>query len=225
MLFLTQGRFFVIEDEILTIAEIAHYLRVSEHTVHDWAQKGEIPAEQSGSVWHFKRSEVEQWAHARPSVQTQVLESNGIALQTLIVADRIVFLNHKYKRDALVALATVIATAPQVKNRQELINEILRREELMSTAIGSGIAIPHVRLTSVTDLVVAIGISQVDIIDFQVLDNKPVRLLFMIAAAANQHSYYLQTLSLFNTRLKQSSLRQSLIKAQSPEEVYQALNQ
>lgn len=212
----------MIEDEILTIDEIAKYLRISERTLYDWAQKGEIPAGKIGTVWRFKRSEVEQWVNARLSAQDRL--SQTVSIETLLSLDRIVFLNHKYKRDALLELASVIATAPQVKNRQELINEILRRDELMSTAIGSGVAIPHVRLASVTDLVVAVGISNVDIVDFQALDEEPIRLLFMIAAAYNQHTYYLQTLSLFNTRLKQSSLRQSLINAQSPEEVYQVLN-
>lgn len=217
----------MIEDEILTISEIAQYLRVSERTVYDWAQKGEIPAGKIGTAWRFKRSEVEQWVNARLSASSRLSlsQSNAISIETLISLDRIVFLNHKYKHDALFALATVIATAPQIKNRQELIDEIFQREALMSTAIGSGIAIPHVRLRSITDLVMAIGISHVDIVDFQALDNEPVRLLFMIAAAYNQHAYYLQTLSMFNIRLKESSLRQFLINAQSPEEVYQVLNQ
>ena len=41
-------------DEILTIEEVAKYLRVSDRTVYDWAQKGEIPAGKIGTVWRFK---------------------------------------------------------------------------------------------------------------------------------------------------------------------------
>lgn len=116
-----------------------------------------------------------------------------------------------------------MSSAPQIKNKQELIAEILRREELMSTAIGRGIAIPHVRLSSVTDLVVSIGISSCDITDFQSLDDVPVRLLFMIAAAYNQHAYYLQTLSFFSARLKANELRDSLLNCKTPQEVYDLL--
>jgi PTS system nitrogen regulatory IIA component len=90
----------------------------------------------------------------------------------------------------------------------------------MSTAIGRGIAIPHIRLSSVTDLVVSIGISRTGIIDFQPLDNEPVRLVFMIAAAVNQHAYYLQTLSYFSARLKNQELRNSLLQAQTAKEVF-----
>ena len=47
-------------DEILTIEEVAKYLRVSDRTVYDWAQKGEIPAGKIGTVWRFKKSEIEK---------------------------------------------------------------------------------------------------------------------------------------------------------------------
>ena len=93
----------------------------------------------------------------------------------------------------------------------------------MSTAIGRGIAIPHVRLSSVTDLVMSVGISRTDIIDFQTIDDTPVRLLFMIAAAYNQHSYYLQTLSYFSAKLKNKALRDSLLAVKEPAEVYDLL--
>lgn len=43
------------EDDILTIEEVAKYLRVSERTVYDWAQKGEISSGKIGTVWRFKK--------------------------------------------------------------------------------------------------------------------------------------------------------------------------
>ena len=199
------------EDDILTIAEVAKYLRVSERTVYDWAQKGEIPSGKIGTVWRFKKSEIEKWVNDRLVVNSKPVQNfQTVQVQNILSPDRIVFLNHSTKHDALVALSDILSTAPQVKNSQELSVEILKREELMSTAIGRGIAIPHVRLSSVTDLVMAVGISQTDIIDFQTIDDVPVRLLFMIAAAYNQHSYYLQTLSYFSTKLKNKDLREQL---------------
>ena len=55
------------QDDILTIEEVASYLRVSDRTVYDWAQKGEIPAGKIGTVWRFKKSEVEKWVNERLS--------------------------------------------------------------------------------------------------------------------------------------------------------------
>ena len=211
------------DDDILTIEEVARYLRVSERTVYDWAQKGEIPSGKIGTVWRFKKSEIERWVNERLSSNRPASVFSVVQIQNILSPDRILFLNHAKKRDSLVALAENLASAPQIKSRQELVSEILRREELMSTAIGRGIAIPHVRLSSVTDLVVSVGLSQCDIIDFQSLDDVPVRLLFMIAAAYNQHAYYLQTLSFFSSKLKSSELRTSLLAAKTPDEVYELL--
>jgi PTS system nitrogen regulatory IIA component len=213
----------MIDDDILTIEEVARYLRVSERTVYDWAQKGEVPAGKIGTVWRFKKTEIENWVNDRLSANNLNPQFNTIHIATVISPDRIVFLNHSAKKDALLALTDNLAAAPQVKNRQELAQEILKREELMSTAMGRGIAIPHVRLSSVTDLVVSVGISQTDIIDFQTLDDEPVRLIFMIAAAYNQHAYYLQTLSFFSARLKNQELRNALLAAKNSEEVYALL--
>ena len=210
----------MIEDDILTIEEVAKYLRVSERTVYDWAQKGEVPAGKIGTVWRFKKTEIEQWVNDRLSAGRLGNRLSPIQIQSVLSPERIIFLDYPAKRDALLALATNLATAPQVKSTQELSLEILKREELMSTAIGRGIAIPHVRLQSVTDLVVSVGISHVDIVDFHPLDDEPVRLLFMIAAAYNQHANYLQTLSWFSSQLKNKELRDFLLNAQTAGEVY-----
>ena len=213
------------EDDILTIEEVAKYLRVSERTVYDWAQKGEIPAGKIGTVWRFKKDEIERWVNQRLSSNTRSVEPNQpVKIKNILSPERIVFINHSTKRDAIVQLAQNLATAPQIKNESELVTEILKREELMSTAIGRGIAIPHVRLSSVTDLVMSVGVCRNDIIDFQAIDDTPVRLLFMIAAAYNQHSYYLQTLSFFSLKLKDKALREKILSATTESEVYALLS-
>ncbi|MDR2111450.1 MAG: PTS sugar transporter subunit IIA [Spirochaetaceae bacterium] len=211
------------DDAILTIEEVAKYLRVSERTVYDWAQKGEIPSGKIGTVWRFKKAEIESWVNDRLSANKLTPQLDSIRVESVVSPDRIVFSRYSSKRDVLSALADNLAGAPQIKNRKELIAEILKREELMSTAIGRGIAIPHVRLSSVTDLVVSVGISQTGIIDFQPLDDEPVKLIFMIAAAYNQHAYYLQTLSFFSARLKNRDLRNALLAARTSQEAYELL--
>ncbi len=212
------------EDDILTIEEVAKYLRVSERTVYDWAQKGEIPAGKIGTVWRFKKTEIEKWVNERLSAPVKAVEvSAPVKVRNILSPDRIVFINHSTKQDALVALAQNLGTSPQVKNAKELEVEILKREELMSTAIGRGIAIPHVRLSSVTDLVMSVGICKNPIIDFQTIDDTPVRILIMIAAAYNQHSYYLQTLSFLSAKLKSPELREALLNTSDPMEAYNLL--
>ena len=211
------------EDDILTIEEVANYLRVSERTVYDWAQKGEIPSGKIGTVWRFKKSEIEKWVNERLSSSTKSSSDIVVQIKNILSPERIVFMNHQTKHDSRVQLAQNLATAPQVKDAKELEVEILKREELMSTSIGRGLAIPHVRLSSITDLVLSVGISKCDIIDFQPIDETPVRVMFMIGAAFNQHSYYLKTLSYLSTKLRDSALYKKLLDAQSPMEAYNLL--
>lgn len=210
------------EDDILTIEEVAKYLRVSERTVYDWAQKGDIPAGKIGTVWRFKKSEIEKWVNDRLSSSLRTENNQVIQIKNILSPERIVFLNHETKHDSLVELAEVLATAPQIKDAGELKQQILKREELMSTAIGRGMAIPHVRLSSVTDLVMAVGICKKPI-EFQAIDDKPVSLMFMIAAAYNQHSYYLKTISNFAAKFKQDDLIQKIIDSESETEVFELL--
>ncbi|MCR4952650.1 MAG: PTS sugar transporter subunit IIA [Treponema sp.] len=211
------------EDDILTIEEVAKYLRVSDRTVYDWAQKGEIPAGKIGTVWRFKKSEIEHWVNERLSSDKNKSGEDEIQIRNILSPDRVVFINQRTKHDALIQLSEVLASAPQIKNKTELTEQILKREELMSTAIGRGIAIPHVRLLSVTDLVMAIGVCKKPIEDFEPIDDQPVRLLFMIAAAYNQHTYYLKTISNFTALFKNEELIQSILEAKTEDEIYSIL--
>ncbi len=214
----------MMDEEILTIEEVAKYLRVSERTVYDWAQKGEIPAGKIGTAWRFKKTDIVGWVNDRLSSSSGQKDRNEAAhVKNILSPNRIVFIKADTKQAALTELAASLATAPEVKRADELLSEILKREELMSTAVGRGIALPHVRLSSVTDLVAAVGIARTPILDFETIDNEPVRLLLMIAAAYSQHSYYLRTISYFSAKLKDAALRSSLLQAASPLDVYELL--
>lgn len=211
-------------DDILTIEEVAKYLRVSERTIYEWSQKGEIPAGKIGTVWRFKKKEIENWVDEKLG-SSSVVKSSQIKInpENFLSPDRITTIEHSTKHDALLKLSHVLSTAPQIKNAAELEEGILKRENLMSTAIGRGIAIPHVRLSSVTDLVMAVGISKKGIKGFDAVDETPVHIMIMIAAALNQHEYYLQTISYFANLLKNKTLTEQIIKEENPEIVYSVL--
>ena len=80
-------------DDILTIEEVAKYLRVSDRTVYDWAQKGEIPAGKIGTVWRFKKSEVENWVNAKLSSSSFNQNDSEVQIKNILSPDRIVFIN------------------------------------------------------------------------------------------------------------------------------------
>ncbi|MDH3982267.1 MAG: helix-turn-helix domain-containing protein, partial [Kiritimatiellaceae bacterium] len=64
--------------EIMTIEEVAAYLRVSERTVYDWAQKGDLPGGKLGTTWRFKHADVENWVNSRISKPVVSSASGGM---------------------------------------------------------------------------------------------------------------------------------------------------
>jgi len=105
------------EDDILTIEEVAKYLRVSDRTVYDWAQKGEIPAGKIGTVWRFKKSELERWVNERLSSSSVKKSDSEVQIKNFLSPDRVIFVKNSSKRDAIIELADVLAVAPQVKKQ------------------------------------------------------------------------------------------------------------
>lgn len=207
--------------EIMTIEEVAEYLRVSERTVYDWAQKGQLPGGKLGTTWRFKRSEVEGWVNRQlGSPATTATSASSGTLSKILSPDRVVFLDTILKTEALQKLSQTLSTSPLVHNLHELETSIVRREELMSTGIGFGVGVPHVRIGSVDDLVMALGIARKPIGDYSSLDAVPVQIICMVAAGSSQHSHYIRALSAISSRLKDEAVRTALIEATDEQIAY-----
>jgi PTS system nitrogen regulatory IIA component len=202
--------------EIMTIEEVATYMRVSERTVYDWAQKGELPGGKLGTTWRFKREDVENWVNSRLSNKTAAATGKGATTSAVLTAERVIIVEEADKDTILRTLVDLLAESPFVKNRDELLKGIFAREELMSTGIGFGVGVPHVRIDSVTDLVMAVAISKRAIAGYASLDNKPVQIVCMLAARSDQHAKYIRTLSAVSNRLKDEEVRRSLIESDDP---------
>lgn len=213
------------EHDILTIEEVARYLRVSERTVYDWANKGSIPCGKLGTTWRFKREEVEKWVDEKLSGNVQSHTPQNVAISDVLVPDRIVQFDTNSKEEMLEELSRVLGESENVTDPEALQKEIFIREALMSTGIGFGIAVPHVRLDCVKDLVMAVGISQTDISDYMSLDERPVRIVCMVAARSDQHAQYLKTLGLVSSILKSKDVRDALMEAPDANSAYLILSQ
>ena len=210
--------------EIMTIEEVAAYLRVSERTVYDWAQKGDLPGGKLGTTWRFKREDVENWVNSRISTKTAPAIATAATGGTdLLTPDRIAVLEEADKKTVLTKLVDLLAASPLVKNRDELLNGIFAREELMSTGIGFGVGVPHVRIDSVSDLVMAVAVSKRPISGYSSLDNQPVQIVCMLAARSDQHAKYIRTLSAVSSRLKDADTRKKIIESDDPAFIYSQL--
>jgi PTS system nitrogen regulatory IIA component len=206
--------------EIMTIEEVATYLRVSERTVYDWAQKGQLPGGKLGTTWRFKRSDIESWVNRQLGAPTTPVSQGDGLLSKILLPERVVFLEGSEKENALKTLCASLATSPLVPNEEELSTAIFRREELMSTGIGFGVGVPHVRLEGVQDLVMALGIAREPLTDYASLDEVPVQIVCMVAAGSTQHPQYIRALSAISSRLKEESVRNALIAAKDAGSAY-----
>lgn len=203
--------------EIMTIDEVAEYLRVSERTVYDWAQKGELPGGKLGTTWRFKRDEIENWVNSRISQPSPAKKMTKTAAGLVLAPERVLLLDQVTKEGVLIKLVDVLAATPMVKNRDKLLKGILEREKLMSTGIGFGVGVPHVRIDSVTDLVMAVAVSKQPVADYTSLDEAPVQIVCMLAARSDQHTKYIRMLSAISSRLKDLSSREKIIASNDPE--------
>ena len=209
--------------ELMTIEEVSQLLRVSERTVYDWAQKGEIPCGKLGTAWRFRKTDILQWIDKRLESTKKPAMRLPIPMASILSKDRIAFIEASTKEEAFFQLADLMATSPQVHNRDQLLEHLFEREELMSTGIGLGIGVPHVRLNSVDDLVVAFGICREAIVDYQSLDDHPIRLIAMIAANAGQHAKHIRALSTVTGVLKDEATRIAVLAAETTDRAYQLL--
>lgn len=139
-------------------------------------------------------------------------------LKRALDPDRICYLDETTKEGAISAVAALLATSPYIERKEDLVREVFKREELMSTGIGLGLAVPHVRLPSVREVVMAIGISRSGIADYPSLDDKPVHFIFLIAAPEGQHAQYVRLLSAISSRARKVIGR--LLDCKSAREFY-----
>ena len=207
----------------MTLEEVAAYLRVSERTIYEWAQKGKIPGGKLGTSWRFRREDLEHWISEQLTAPTSPLKESHapVLLQKLIHENNVLVVDSITKDELLYRLIDIVAEQPAVGSKAELTEGIFQREKLMSTGIGLGIAIPHVRLASIKELSMACAVVHNGVPDYITMDDLPVKLIFMIVANESQHAKHLQTVAQLSKRLKDQQQRELLCSARNATEFCQ----
>ncbi len=140
------------------------------------------------------------------------------SLSRLISPDRIVRLDETSKNDCLRSLVRTLARSGGLDDQEAIYQTILEREKLLSTGFGLGLAIPHAKLRVVKDFLVGLGIHEQGV-DFDSLDEEPVRILVMILGPDQRQDEYLKVLSRVTAFLKDN--REKLLDLQSADEIYE----
>lgn len=127
-------------------------------------------------------------------------------------------MNARNKGEAIDALVDVLDKAGKLNNRNQYREEIMKREQLSTTGVGDGIAIPHAKTSAVSQAAIVFGKS-VGGVDYEALDGQPSYLFFMIAAPEGANNTHLEALSRLSSILMKPSVRNALMKATSAEAV------
>ncbi len=133
-------------------------------------------------------------------------------------------LQSKEKFAVIDELVRPLVAAGVITEESEFVSAIARRENMESTGIGLGVAIPHARTKAVSSIVLAFGRSDSGV-DFNSLDGKPSHLIFLIAAPEEQKTEYIMTLARLSKLLRKDEVRIGLNKAGSPEDVVRVITQ
>ncbi len=118
----------------------------------------------------------------------------------------------KDKMGVLREFAQLLKSRGKVDSEEELIRVLTERETLGSTGVGDGVAIPHGKLPSIPEMIVAFGRSRKGI-DFQSLDAKPVFLFFLLVTPNDRPGDHLKALARISRILKNPALRVALVQA------------
>ncbi|MDH5683272.1 MAG: PTS sugar transporter subunit IIA [candidate division WOR-3 bacterium] len=122
------------------------------------------------------------------------------------------------KVEVIKELTSILIEQGYITNVDEFFSAILKRENIESTGIGLGVAIPHARTKAVKDIVLAFGRSRTGV-NFSSLDGKPSHLVFLIAAPEEKKSEYIITLARLSKLLRNEEVRFRLTQAKTPDEV------
>jgi nitrogen PTS system EIIA component len=189
----------------LTVRDVSELLDVSEKTVYRWINDRKLPGYRMSGQYRFSRAEVLEWATSNklnisigalqeaqdpdqpPPTLSEALQVGGVFYR----------IGGRDRESALRSVVEVVRLPDEV-DREFLLQVLLAREQLASTGIGDGIAIPHARNPTVQHvdrpLVSLCFLEQP--IDFGALDGRPVQALFtVISPTVRAHLHLLSRLS------------------------------
>ena len=189
----------------LTIRDAAELLGVAEKTIYGWVQSKGLPAYKMNEEVRFNRSELLEWATAEGvDVSPRLFQDTGsLTLERPSIREALARggvhagVEGASPEETIRSVVRRLPLPPEV-DREALLAVLLAREALGSTAIGDGIAIPHVRNPIVleVDRPIVSLCYLVEPVDFGALDGQPVRALFtLVTTTIRTHLHLLSRLS------------------------------
>jgi len=219
------------DNQILTTKELASYLKLNEKTVIKMAQSGELPGFKVGNQWRFYLLTIDEYLQdkivtqpARPA--SGVIESKSVDIPLSRLTDESCIILDLRSGEGDGVLFELAEKAHQVgiaASIDSLLMQLKNREQMLSTAVGNGVAIPHPRnpndeLFRRTGLVIGRSVKGVA---FNAPDAKKVHLFFMICAT--DVIRHLNLLSKVAGLMSAPGILKDFLKARTTEEIMRLL--
>jgi len=209
------------ENDILTLPEVAQFLKVAEKTVLRMVHRGEIPCMKIASQWRFMRSVLDDWLLSKMQVVprndlSKIIETDSTVMPlSRLTEERLILPNiQKGSKEAVLKQLTApLRVNNLLENDQHFLRLLLQREEMASTAIGKGVAIPHVRnpeAVSTSTPLLVIGACR-EGTDFSSPDGLPVHLFFLLYT--DSVAVHLRTISKITRIAGNDDFRTEALKA------------
>ena len=214
---------------MLDVKKVAQLLAVSQKTVYRWIAKKEIPVYRVGQSYRFNQAEILEWTNRKKlNIPDELFDDRNkseITPMTLVESIKRGGIYYRISgntpKEVIESVVDVI-NLPDYIDRELLSDALMARERLGTTAIGNGIAVPHVRDPIVFDLQdPIIGLCFLERgIDLDAPDGRPVDTLFVIITSnIREHLYILSRLAYV---LNTGDLREKISRDKSRDEILEA---
>ena len=132
-------------------------------------------------------------------------------------------LKAKTKDEALKELSTLIGKSEKISKKDVIYKALLERENLGSTGIGKGVAIPHAKTDAAESLTIAFGISR-EGVDFKSLDQEKVKIFFVFASPFKDSQIYLKVLARISRLIRDENFREKLLNCENTKEILECID-
>lgn len=143
---------------------------------------------------------------------------NEIINEKMIVCS----VNGKTYKEVIRELVDVLYKNDKITNAESFYEEVLKRDEEISTVLENGVAIPHARTNIAKQLSLVVGIKK-EGIDCKAIDGKPTQMFFLIASPDANDNSHIQALSAITGKILHADFRENMLKANSEKEIYNLL--
>lgn len=221
------------DDRLMTVRELAAYLKLNERTVLKLAAQGPLPAVRVGNSWRFRKAMIDAWLDDQmlgisrryvevpraPDTVPMLLELESCFAPQQIIPD----LAAKTKTTVIEELAEHTARLGLVRDKHWFVGALVERENVMPTAIGNGVAFLHTLRRNPDQVVrpfMVLGRSRAGL-DFDALDGAPTHLFFVLGLRYQE--LHLPWLTKLAQMLAAPEARAELLVAPSAESMYDVL--